>query len=258
MIRLVLFPIFLSLLRVVGLIAQETTQSAANSQQNAADGLVRMHEAWGVKASTANASLAIKESTRTGPVIKLRLIAGGVPKDAVYSIVMWPVTQKGPSEVLKGVTLDSSGLAVCAGKPGTCGTTDKPNDPIDLKVQPIPGEPVRLALISADGATKVFAKVVPNPLHGDDRGCGVDAILLTPGAELVLIVGTGFPGDGDVTMDSASEGEHHAGKGKADAEGRYVSAIMPYVQGVAGGVTTVNLKAAKCGPSVKVPWGRRN
>ena len=192
-----------------------------------------------------------------GPVIKLRLIADGVPKNGVYSLVTWPVTQKGPSEVLKGVTLDSSGLAICAGKPGTCGTADNPNDPIDVTVQPIPGEPVRLGLISADGATKVFAKVVPNPLHGDDRGCGVDAVLLTPGAELVLIVGSGFPIDSDLTMDSASEGEHHGGKGKADAEGRYVSAIMPYVQGVAAGVTTVNLKAGKCGPSVKVPWGRR-
>jgi hypothetical protein len=189
--------------------------------------------------------------------MKLRLIADGVPKDAVYSLVMWPVTQKGPSEVLKGVTLDSSGLAVCAGKPGTCGMSDKPNDPIDLTVQPVPGEPVRLGLVSADGATKVFAKVVPNPLHGEDRGCGIDAILLTPGAELVLIAGSGFPGGADVTMDSASEGEHRGGKGKADAEGRYVSAIMPYVQGIAAGVTTVKLEAGKCRPSVQVPWGRR-
>jgi hypothetical protein len=170
--RSVLFCLFLALLSEVNVSAQTTQSTAKSSEQNTAENLVRMHEVWGAKASTPNASLAIKESTRTGQVINLRLIADGVPKDGVYSLVTWPVTQKGPSEMLKGATLDSSGLAVCAGKPGTCGSADNPNDPIDVTVQPIPGEPIRLGIVSADGATKVFAKVVPNPLHGDDRGCG--------------------------------------------------------------------------------------
>ena len=77
---------------------------------------------------------------------------------------------EGAERSAKGVTLNSSGLAICAGRPGTCGTADNPDDPIDVIVQPIPGEPVRLGLISADGTTKVFAKIVPNPLHGDDPG----------------------------------------------------------------------------------------
>ena len=219
---LYIFFIFFSLIEAHG-------QSA---EQDAAETLAKLHEAWGPKASTPGASLVIKESVRAGQVISLRLYANGVPKDKVYSLVAWPVTQKGPSEQLGGVMLDASGLAICAGAPGTCGSANKPDDPIDIKVQPVPGEPVRLGLVSADG-TKVFAKVVPNPLRAEDRGCSVDATLLTPGAELVLIEGAGFPPNSDLTMESVSEGERHGGPGKVDTEGRYVSAILPSVKGVA-------------------------
>ncbi len=228
------------------------------SRGTSAETLARLHEAWGPKASTPNTSLAITESERSGPLIKFRLTAGGVPKDLTYSILAWPVTQKGPSEVLKGVTLDASGLAICAGKPGTCGSASKPDDPIDLVLRPAPGEPVRLALVSSDGGTKVFAKLVPVALRGEDRGCSVEATLLTPGAELVLIEGSGLPSDGEITMDSESGGERRGGKGKADSDGRYATAILPYRQGVAGGTTVVTLKAGKCAPSVQVPWGRHN
>lgn len=167
-------------------------QSNANMQE-AVSKLVNMHTAWGPKASTPNTSLTIKESERSGPVIKFRLYAAGVPKDGIYAIVAWPATQQGPSEVLTGVTLDASGLAICAGTPGTCGSGNKPNDPIDLALQPAPGEPVRLGLVSAGGATKVYARLVPVPLRGEDRGCSVEGVWLTPGAELVLIEASGFP-----------------------------------------------------------------
>ena len=229
-------------------------QSAA---QQSAENLVRMHEAWGLKASTPNASLVLRESMRSGQVIKFTLTVAGVPKGNVYTLVSWPVTQKGPSEILRGVTLDASGLAICAGTPGTC-SANKPNDPIDVNLRPIPGEPVRLGLVSADGATKVFATVVPIPLRGEDRGCSVEATLLTPGAELVLIEGLGFTPNNDITMDSESEGERHTANGKADPDGRYTIAILPYKQGIARGTTKVQLKSAKCAPSVNVLWGQRN
>jgi len=239
--------------------AQDVGSSGSKPDaSNVADTLVRMHEAWGPKASTPKATLAIKESGRSGPVMKFRLIADGMPNNGVYSLLAWPVTQNAPSAVLTGVTLDGSGLAICAGAPGTCGSPDKPNDPIDLNLQPVPGEPVRLALVSADGMVKVFAKLVPIPLRGEDRGCAVEATLLTPGAELVLITGSGFPPNSDIRLDSESAGERHDGKGKADADGRFVNAILPYRQGVSTGSLNVKLKSSACAPSVKVPWGRRN
>jgi hypothetical protein len=234
---------------------QDGSPSSNAKTREAVSNLVSMHDAWGPKASTPNTRLAIKESARAGQLIKFRLYAEGVAKDGIYSIVTWSVTQKSPSQTLAGVTLDASGLAICAGTPGTCGG-DKPNDPIDLTVQPVPGEPLRLGLVSQDGATKVFAKVVPIPLRGEDRGCAVEGVLLTPGAELVLIEGSGFPANGEVEMDSDSEGERHGERKKADADGRYVSAMLPYKLGASRGTLKVSLKSAGCSPSVKVPWGR--
>jgi hypothetical protein len=237
--------------------AQSVCGQANANAQEAATNLVKMHNAWGPSASSPNASLTIQESSRSGRTIKFRLSAEGVAKDAIYSIVAWPVTQKQPVEVQQGVTLDASGLAICAGTPTTC-RGDKPNDPIDLVFQPAPGEPLRLGLVSAGGAIKVFAKIVPVPLRGEDRGCTVEGALLTPGSELVLIEGSGFPPNSVLTMDSDSEGERHSQKSKADAGGRYASAMLPYKQGVAGGTLKVDLKSAECSPSVRIPWGRRN
>ncbi len=242
----------------IALLGTKSVCGQANANvQDAVTNLVKMHNAWGASASSPNASLTIQESSRSGRTIKFRLFAQGVAMDEIYSIVAWPVTQKQPVEVQKGVTLDASGLAVCGGTPTTC-RGDKPNDPIDLVFQPVPGEPVRLGLVSASSAIKVFAKVVPVPLREEDRGCAVEAVLLTPGSELVLIEGSGFPANSELTIDSDSEGEHHSQKSKADADGRYESAMLPYKQGVTGGTLKVDLKSAKCSPSVGIPWGRRN
>lgn len=95
---------------------------------------------------------------------------------------------------------------------------------------PIAGEPVRLGLVSADGATKAFGKLVPVPLRGEDKGCVVSATLLTAAAELVLIEGYGFPANSEIITDSDSEGERHRERGKVDGDGRYVSAVLPYKQ----------------------------
>src|SRR5207249_2690889 len=128
-INLALFsPALLSAQSVHGQTLPPTSNANA---QDAAASLVRTYNNWGLKASTPNTSLAIKESARDGQIIKVRLYAAGVPKDKIYSIVAWPVSQKGPLEAMDGVTLDASGLAICAGTLGTCGG-DKANDPIDL------------------------------------------------------------------------------------------------------------------------------
>jgi len=237
---------------------QGTAAPSTAGGEEIATRLVKMHEAWGPKASTPTMSLSLKEASREGPVIKLRMYATGLPKEGIYTLVTWPVTARGPSASLRGITFDESGLAVCAGTPGTCGTPDKPNDPIDLNFKPVPGEPSRVALVSADQAVKVFAKIVPMPLRGEDKGCNVEAVLLMPGAEVVLIEGSGFPPNSDVVFDSESEGERHGGKAKTDENGRYSSAILPYKQGLARGVAKVSLKSAGCSPSVSFPWGRRN
>ncbi len=80
--------------------------------------------------------LSLKEVERSKAtdrtLIKYRLYAEGLPKDQIYTLF---VIQIDGSVVknLEGITLDSAGQAVCAGREGTC-EGDGPNDPIDLVV----------------------------------------------------------------------------------------------------------------------------
>ena len=231
-------------------------QTAPDTEQ-LAQKFTRLHETWGAKASSPNMTLAIVEQSHANGVFRYRLQATGIPADTVVTLVAWPVTQREPSENLRGVTFNDAGVAVCAGRPGTCGDPAKPDDPIDIPFRPVPGEPVRLAVISQDGAVKAFAKIVPLPIQGEDKGCRVSATLLTPGAELLFVEGTGFAPNSELTMATESEGEKHDGKGKADAQGRYISAVMPYKQGLARGTVNIRLKTSACSPTVSVPWGKR-
>lgn len=245
--RLLVAPLFVSAL---------FAQTAPNTEQLAQQ-LTRMHDAWGARASSPNMTLALVEQSHNGAEFRYRLQATGIPAESVVTLVAWPVTQRGPTEVLRGVTFNDTGFAVCAGRPGTCGDPAKPNDPIDIPFRPAPGEPLRLGVVSSDGAVKAFAKIVPVPLEGEDKGCGVSAALLTPGAELLFVEGTGFAPNSELTMATDSEGEKHDVKGNVEAQGRYLSALMPFKQGLARGTVNIRLKAGPCSPAVRVPWGKR-
>jgi len=249
--------------KLLPIVILATSLLAQNNSNNAgaeasAQNLVKLHEAFGPAASSAGTSLTLKEASRSGSTIKIRMYATGLPTNQTYALITWPVTQRGPINALDGISIDSEGLAVCAGTAGTCGTPDKPNDPIDVTINPVAGEPLRLGLVGSDQKTRVFARIVPVPIRGEDRGCSVEATLLTPGAELVLIEGNGFAENSEVTMDANSEGEKHGGKLARGSDGKILTALLPYKQGLTRGTAKVTLKSAACSPSLSFSWGRRN
>jgi hypothetical protein len=173
-----------------------------------------------------------------------------------YALVQWPVTQKSPSDGLQGVTLDDSGMAICAGRPGTCGSPDKPNDPIDITMTAIPGEPKRMALISPDQKEKAFLTIVPVPNEASDKDCHIQSVLLTPGAEAVAIEASGFEPNAEISIATSSGDEHHNGKSKAGPDGTYFTVLLPYRSGVQRGTTKVRLKSAACSPELSFNWGK--
>ena len=65
-------------------------------------------------------TLAIVEQSHTGAEFRYRLQATGIPANSIVTLVSWPVTQREPVENLRGVTFNDMGIAVCAGRPGTC------------------------------------------------------------------------------------------------------------------------------------------
>ena len=221
--------------------------------QSNADSTARMHDAWGEGMSTPNTSLTIKEASRSADGMRFRLYATGAPKDAEFSLVVWPFTQRGPSEATTGITLNETGMAICGEQSDDdCSASGKPNDPFEIPWNPIPGEPIRLGLMSADGSVKLYGKLVPIPIRGEDHGCKADATLLTPGAEILSIEGNGFPAGSEITMGSGSGPEPRAVKGRADSSGRFLGTVLPFKQKSVGSEIRITLTSAQCAPAVNV------
>src|SRR3569833_2408509 len=193
---LVVLSVLLRLVYTLFLVSAVLAQTAPNGPQ-AAKQLGEMHDAWGPRASSPNTTLAIVEQSHTGTEFRSRLQETGIPAGSVLTLLAWPVPPRGPAEVLRGVTFNDKGLAVCAGRPGSCGYSSFPDDPIEIPFRPFPGEPVRLAVVSQDGQIRAFARTVPVPLQGEDKGCRVSATLLTPAAELGGGGGAGRAPGGD-------------------------------------------------------------
>jgi hypothetical protein len=236
--------------------AQSSGVAVDTTTQQQLDQLVNIQEHWGPEASTDHLALSLVETARSGGTVTFRLNAPGAPKDKTYTLVSWPVTASGPQQVMTGVTFDTSGTAVCAGTPGKCGDAATPNDPIDNVTQPVPGEPVRLGLISSDGTVKLFARAVPVPIRSVDHGCELQAVLLTPKAEAVLLPASGYSPATKATLDCHSEKEQHAKEIDLNAQGKYSVAFLPYVAGLDHGTLTCTVKTAQCANTVSVPWGK--
>jgi hypothetical protein len=94
---------------------------------------------------------------------------------------------------------------------------------------------------------------VPN--EGRDKGCRVQAVVLGPKAEIVIVEGGGFAPGAKLTMESNSSGERVTGNVTADASGAYSTALLPFVKGKTGGTTQVRLRSEACAPGVSFHWG---
>jgi hypothetical protein len=107
--------------------------------------LARQNQAWNQKSNSPGVSIQISEVQRSQDHhIYYQLSASGFPPNLKYTIATWPANQLKPQAGITGVTLDSSGIAVCAGTPGTC-KGDGPNSPIHMQFSPVKSEPIRLS-----------------------------------------------------------------------------------------------------------------
>ncbi len=202
--------------------------------------------------------LSLKEIGRSRAtdrtLVKYGLYATGFPKNLTYTLLQ---VQLDGSVIknLEGVTLNSDGLAICAGREGTC-QGDKPNDPIDLTVFAGKSEPKRFALISDDDShQKGFVAAVPFPNTTTDSACRLESIIGTPNGELTFVQGSGFQANEELIVDSESYGEKHHEVTKAAADGSYFSAVLPYVLGKKSGKTVWEVKGHSCHPKLTFTWG---
>ena len=223
--------------------------------QEIAASVVQSYMDWGPGLNSPGAMLSIKETSREGGTVTFSLRAAGLPKDKVYVLFQWPVTQMKPVPALRGVSFDADGVAICAGRTGTCGNLEKPNDPIELTAIPALGEPYRFAVAAQDDpAIKAYAKVVPMPIESVDKACHLRGVVLMPHGILVGVEAAGYPPDAVIDFHTDSEGEVHDSKPKTDNAGRYVTAVLPVKGGARAGSVRIRAAAGDCAPEISVPW----
>jgi hypothetical protein len=248
---------------------------------------------WGPKTGTPGITLAMKETARTktdaGTEITYRLTATGFAPGARLTLLRWPLNQN-MAPVMDGLVIDGSGTAVCAGPgspinaeanapsattpesstgsgagpgaaakaPGVASCTQKmaANAPVEITTTAAKGEAVRLALLSEDKKSGAVTSAVPFPLAGEDRGCKLQVLLGSKDAELVLIEGDGFNANLPFTLGAETFGQKTSLAAKPDAQGHFVAALTPYVQGHDSGDTVIFYQSDACTPTLSFHWGK--
>jgi hypothetical protein len=198
--------------------------------------------------NTLGAELQVVELARTatsqGSVVGYELYAKNLPHDRQYLLSTERIDQQSvKKDKLK--TLAQSGKVM-----------DGPDDPVDLLLMAAKGEPYRFRLSSKDGKYQAFASVVPFPIIGVDKSCSVEAILLMPDAEGVLVLAKGFKASIGVQVSIDSAGDEKGGNVRTNEAGKLSLVLMPYKKDTSQGVTTVALSSTDCHPSLKFTWGK--
>jgi hypothetical protein len=219
--------------------------------------LARQNQAWNPKLNSPGVSIKVSEVGRAEThQIYYQLAASGFPPNLRYTVVTWPANRLKPEARMTGVTLDASGLAVCAGGPGSC-KGEGPDGPIHMQFAPVKSEPIRLALVSTDEKhLRAYVSFVPLPNRVTDKKCSLEAVMLAPFSSLVALQGSGYEPNSDIQFSSESEGEHHDGKLKADSDGNFYFAQGQGVKGKEKGITKVSASSNQCSPSLSIPWGK--
>jgi len=215
---------------------------------------------WGAADSAPGMALALKETgrakTANGTEITYQITATGFPPDLKLTLIRWPLNQQ-ISPVMDGIVINSAGTAVCGGTDaGSCGKTMQANAPVEVKVTAAKGEAVRVGLVTADKKQGAATSAVPFPLSGEDKGCKLQVLLGTKNAELVLIQGDGFNPSTAFTMGAESFGQKQTINAKPNAQGHFVAAMTPWINGHDNGDTVIYYQSDACTPTLSFHWGK--
>ncbi|MFZ0822274.1 MAG: hypothetical protein WAM87_01330 [Terriglobales bacterium] len=233
-------------------------QDLTAEQKNAVVRLANLQKNFGRITNSPGVELSLREVKRSRTsdrtLVTYQLYTTGLPKDLTYNLLQVQINGK-VLRFIDGVTLDSDGRAICAGRKGTC-SGKSPNSPIDLVFFAGKTEPKRLSLVSNDSSQlKGFIAVVPFPNETTDKGCRLESIIGTPKGEVTYVQGSGFEPNEELIMNSESYGEKNHGTAKAEADGSYFAVAMPNILGKASGNTVWEVKGKNCDPKLTFSWG---
>jgi hypothetical protein len=215
---------------------------------------VPSRDQWGEKFNSPGAKLSYKEIGRARiqgrTVITYNLFASGLPKDQHYVLCVLNVGSD-PGAVADAY-LNGDGKVVNVLADAAHHVAE---DPINAKAFGGKGEPIQFALISDDDKSRAFTQIVPFPWEETAGPCHLSLIETGPYYFGVLIRLTGFQPDEELSTEQQSENEGGQSKAKADAQGTYNAALLPFVKGKRSGKARFVVSGKSCKIGIEFPWG---
>ena len=220
-----------------------------------------------------NAQATINWDQRTSPGMKAELLllkkgelkghltvtyrvkVTGAPENQRYVLMSWPIVFPNPVALMGGLVINHDGLVVCPAHSADSCAKNFDGAEIKMEYAPVKGEVLRSALISADGRSRIFFSIVPDPIIKKDGTCSLELVRLSPGYELVLIRAKGFPANDSVAFHTQSYDEVHDVSVKTSPQGEFWAPLTPFVAGKQNGATNVAAKGTKCAPALSFNWG---
>jgi hypothetical protein len=205
--------------------------------------------------------------------VRYNVIVKGVPLGTTLRQVQFPVNTDKAVPGINGITLNSDGLMICAGRtPSQCHNGDKLDSPVVFVQQNLlKGEPRRSVFLAPD--LRIPISIVPDPVQSEDGGCKLSAIRLSAKFELSRIEGSGFSPNSDIHLrfsDSESAGVSlissdgafapaHGGDTivavKSDNRGAIQTETLFNTLKNPSGLETVEVADPRCSPKISYKWG---
>jgi hypothetical protein len=209
---------------------------------------------WGERFNSQGAKLTYRELGRTvisgRTVVTYNLFASGLAKDKHY--VLWIFNVGGDPQPTADAYINEEGKVVNVLADPQHHVAE---DPIDVKVFGVKGEPIKFAIISDDDRFRVFAQIVPFPIEVTSGPCHLSAIQ-TARNNLGMFIGvSGLQPDEELVADQQSENEGGQTKAKADDQGNYNAVMLPSVKGKRSGKARFNVASKSCKIGIEFTWG---
>jgi len=215
---------------------------------------VPSRDQWGEKFNSPGAKLSYNEIGRATiqgrTVITYNLFASGLPKGQHFVLCILNVGSD-PRGVADAY-LNDDGKVVNVLADAAHHVAE---DPINAKVFGGKGESVQFALISDDDQSRAFTQIVPFPLEETSGTCHLSLVETGPYYFGVLIRLTGLQPDEELSIEQRSENEGGQSKAKADAQGTYNAALLPFVKGKRSGKARFVVSGKSCKIGIEFPWG---
>jgi len=210
--------------------------------------------------------------------VRYNIYVKGVPPDSVFRQIQWPVDREKPIPGFVGITINSDGLMMCAGRtPEQCHSSVQLDAPITFAIQkPLKGEPRRSVFITQN--LRIPISIIPDPIESVDRGCRLSSIRLSAKFELAMIEGSGFLPNSDVHLRISNDGSKmvvvtvdNNGRPtasapdtstnivvKSDSKGAFQTTSLKNADKEPTGTETVEASTAGCSPKLDYKWGVLN